>query len=542
MTNNRVGPNNHGRLGTSTENTLSNPTRRAILCAAAGLALAPLTTSFVVATPELHAVGQDGLDFASALDAAKAVRQRKISSYELTQRMLSRIKRFNPKLNAVVNILHDQAILEARSADEAQVRRDPLGPLHGVPILVKDSFEIAGVPTTAGIDMLAKYRPATDSEVVRRLRAAGAIILGNTNVPFLLNDWQSYNKIYGSTNNPWDLSRTPGGSSGGSTAALAAGLAYLSPGNDRSGSLRVPAHFCGVYGHKPSLNVVPLRGWFPTPPGGPPQLPETLAVAGPLARSARDLMLTMQILGGPDSDEALAYRWSMPAPRRKRLQDYRVGFVLDDPICPVDESVRQCLEQAVVALQKAGVQIKEGWPAGVDPKAQDRTYRYLLYSNMGMLPPGTNIEDMKKLAARADGSMGSVFAQAFLDPHSRYLDYAREQVSAQSAWRVAFRDLDVFLMPASFVPAFPHDHSEPQGSRHLMTKTGPRPYLDLMFWNGFANLAGLPATAAPVGRTPQGLPVGVQILGPHLEDATPIDFADQMATIVGGFVPPPGFA
>ena len=191
------------------------------------------------------------------------IRRGTVSSRELTGRMLERIGKFNPKLNAIVNVLNDQALAEARIADEAQAHGAHLGPLHGVPIVVKDAFEVAGVPTTAGIEQLAHYRPTIDSEVVRRLRSAGAVLLGNTNVPFVLNDWQSYNTIYGTTNNPWDPTRTPGGSSGGSAAALAAGLGYFSPGSDRSGSLRVPASFCGVYGHKPSLNVVPLRGWFP---------------------------------------------------------------------------------------------------------------------------------------------------------------------------------------------------------------------------------------------------------------------------------------
>ena len=455
--------------------------------------------------------------------------------------MLERITRLNPKINAVVNVLSDQSLAEARHADEAQAHGKPLGPLHGVPILVKDAFEIANVPTTGGIPQLAQYRPTADSEVVRRLRAAGAIILGNTNVPFVLNDWQSYNSIYGTTNNPWDLTRTPGGSSGGSTAALAAGLGYLSPGSDRSGSLRVPADFCGVYGHKPSLNVVPLRGWFPSPPGGPPQLPETLSVAGPIARSAKDLLLAMQIMGGPDGADTLAYRWSMPAPRRQRLTDYRVGFVLDDDNCPVDALVSKRLQETVAALKAAGVHVREGWPKGIDPKAQYQNYLYLLFSSLGM-PPGVKPESLQGLAAKTDASVGSIMAQANLDPHGRYLDHARLQVDARLAWQAAFGDIDVFLMPTSFVVAFPHDHSEPQVSRRLVTSAGPRPYLDLMFWNAFATIAGLPSTAAPIGRTDQGLPVGVQIVGPYLEDATPIDFADRMALLLGGFVPPPGFA
>jgi amidase len=513
-------------------------TRRTFLGGAAAAAMITLASESPVRAMTLKKVELGTLDFASAGDAATAIRDRSISSAELTQRMLDRIAKFNPKLNAVVNVLSDQAMDEARRRDA--VRPGDGAPLHGVPILVKDAFEIAGVPTTAGIEQLAKYRPARDSEVVRRLRSAGAVILGNTNVPFVLNDWQSYNAIYGTTNNPWDLTRTPGGSSGGSSAALAAGLGYLSPGSDRSGSLRVPAHFCGVYGHKPSLNVVPLRGSFPSPPGGPPQLPETLAVAGALARSAADLLMGMQIMGGPGGAEALAYRWAMPAPRQKRLKDYRVGFVLDDAACPVDAPVRKCLEESIAALRRAGVQVREGWPKGVDVILQYQTYLYMLYASLGV-PPGMKPEALQALAAKADGSMESLFAEANIDPHGRYLDHARLQLDAQLSWQAAFADVDVFLMPTSFVAAFPHDHSEPQGMRRLATSSGSRAYLDLIFWNTFATVSGLPSTAAPIGRTPQGLPIGVQILGPSFEDATPIDFASRMAEVVGGFVAPPGF-
>jgi amidase len=520
------------------ESVEQRPTRRAFLGGAAAAALITLATESPSRAMPLKKVEPGTLDFASAGEAARAIRERSISSAELTQRMLDRIAKYNPRLNAVVNVISDQALDEARRRDA--VRPGEGAPLHGVPILVKDAFEIAGVPTTAGIEQLAKYRPASDSEVVRRLRTAGAVILGNTNVPFVLNDWQSYNAIYGTTNNPWDLTRTPGGSSGGSSAALAAGLGYLSPGSDRSGSLRVPAHFCGVYGHKPSLNVVPLRGWFPSPPGGPPQLPETLAVAGALARSASDLQLSMQIMGGPEGAEALAYRWAMPAPRQKRLKDYRVGFVLDDAACPVDSPVRKCLEESIATLRRAGVQVREGWPKGVDVKLQYQTYLYMMYAGLGM-PPGMKTESLQPLAAKADGSMESLFAAANIDPHGRFLDHARLQLDAQLSWQAAFGDVDVLLMPTSFVAAFPHDHSEPQGMRRLATSMGSRPYLDLIFWNTFATVAGLPSTAAPIGRTPQGLPVGVQILGPNFEDATTIDFAARMAEVAGGFVAPPGF-
>ena len=251
-------------------------------------------------------------------------------------------------------------------------------------------------------------------------------------------------------------------------------------------------------------------------------------------------MLGMQIMGGPDGTDALAYRWAMPAARRQRLKGYRVGFVLDDPACSVDAPVRNCLQAAVDALGKTGVTLRQGWPKGIDPRAQYNEYLYLMFSSLG-LPPGLKPESLAGLAAKADGSMGSLMAQANLDPHSRYLDHQRLQLDARLAWQAAFADVNVFLMPTSFVAAFAHDHSEPQDARRLLTGAGPRPYLDLMFWNTFATLAGLPATVAPVGRTPEGLPVGMQILGPHMEDATPIDFADRMSALIGGFTSPPGF-
>ncbi len=487
-----------------------------------------------------QAAPAEDVSFRSAAWAARAVRSGRISSRELTQRMLARISTFNPRLTAVVNVIADQALADAARADAARAKGQARGLLQGVPIVVKDTFEIAGVPDTIGVKQLAQYRPVRDSEVVRRLRAAGAVVLGNTNVPFVLNDWQSYNDLYGTTNNPWDLAMTPGGSSGGSAAALAAGLAYFSPGTDRSGSLRLPASFCGVYAHKPSHDVVPLRGWVPSPPGGPPMLPDPISVAGPMARTAADLKLGMQVLGGPDGDVARAYSWSMPAPRRTRLADYRVGYVLDDPACPVDAPVREQLEAAVAALGKAGVRLKQGWPPGVDPVAQNRTYRYLLYLVTGP-PPGMKLDQLAPVAARDDGSEASIFAQAMLDPYRRVLDHDRDQLRARAAWQAAFQDIDVFLMPSSFVAAFPHDHA-PMAQRRLGASAGPRTYTDLMFWPGFASLAGLPSTAAPAGRTPAGLPVGMQIMGPFLEDATPIDFAERAAQILGGFVPPPGYA
>ena len=511
--------------------------RRAFLV---GSALAAAAT-VVRARPGAGAALAD-LDFASAGEVARAIRRGDVSSVELTTRTVERIKRYNPRLNAIVTLTEDAALARARAADEARARGDWWGPLHGVPCTIKDTFETAGVKTTAGVSSLAQHVPARDAAVVERYRGAGAVILGKTNVPEWASDWQSYNAVFGAANNPWDLSRTPGGSSGGEAAALAAGLSYLSAGSDIGGSIRVPAHFCGVYGHKPTLGVVPLRGHIPPPPGGPPGPPSSLAVAGPLARSAADLALALQILGGPDGDEARAYRWSLPPARGSRLTDYRIGFVLDDPRCPVSPEVGAVVRQAVDALRKAGAQLEEGWPPGVVPADQYDAYLYALFATFGFQLKDEQLESLRARAASKEGGYPSIIARAWTDPIKSHQAAARRRMAARAAWQAYFRTHDAFLLPTEFVPAFPHDHSQPQQARRLATPAGPREYYDLLFWIAFATLTGLPATTAPIGLTSGGLPVGLQIIGPYLEDLTPIDIAGKLADVAGGFRPPGGYA
>jgi len=511
--------------------------RRAFLV---GSALAAAAT-VVRARPGAGAALAD-LDFASAGEVARAIRRGDVSSVELTTHIVERIKRYNPRLNAIVTLTEDAALARARAADEARARGDWWGPLHGVPCTIKDTFETAGVKTTAGVSSLAQHVPARDAAVVERYRGAGAVILGKTNVPEWASDWQSYNAVFGAANNPWDLSRTPGGSSGGEAAALAAGLSYLSAGSDIGGSIRVPAHFCGVYGHKPTLGVVPLRGHIPPPPGGPPGPPSSLAVAGPLARSAADLALALQILGGPDGDEARAYRWSLPPARGSRLTDYRIGFVLDDPRCPVSPEVGGVARQAVDALKKAGARLEEGWPTGVVPADQYDAYLYALFATFGFQLKDEQFETLRARGAGKDSGYPSIIARAWTDPIKSHQAAARRRMAARAAWQAYFRTHDAFLLPTEFVPAFPHDHSQPQQARRLATPAGPREYYDLLFWIAFATLTGLPATAAPIGLTSGGLPVGLQIIGPYLEDLTPIDVAGKLADVVGGFRPPGGYA
>ena len=480
--------------------------------------------------------------FGTLTEASRAVRSGVISSVELTKHILERIERYNPSLNAIITLLPDEALATARAADEALAKGESWGPLHGVPITVKDAFEIAGVRTTAGAPFLSDHIPRKDAAAVARLRAAGGVILGHTNVPLMLGDWQSYNEIFGTTNNPWDLERTPGGSTGGGAAALAAGLSYLSVGTDLGGSIRIPAHFCGVYGHKPTLNVVPQRGQIPPPPGGPPSPPAHLPVAGPLARSAADLKVALKVLGGPDAQEAIAYSWSLPPARGARLTDYRIGFVLDSPLCPVSSEVRKVLVEAIEALRKAGAHLEEGWPTGVDPAEQYDTYRFLLYSTTEASSLSDDqVEELRARAANQDGSREAISALARTAPHKHFRAANNDRMAARAVWQEYFRTHDAFFMPTAFVSAFPHDHTE-RFQRKLMTPEGPRPYGDMLFWISFSTLTGLPATTAPVGRTREGLPVGIQIMGPYLEDATPIDIAGLMADVVGGFQPPPGFS
>src|SRR5215813_13046429 len=290
--------------------------------------------------------------FRSALELVVALRNREVSSRELLDHYLKRVERYNPQINAVVTLDVDRARKRADEADQALARGELWGPLHGLPMTIKDTIETAGLRTTAGAPIHTNHIPAHDAPVVARLKAAGAIVFGKTNTPVFAGDAQTYNPIFGVTNNPWDLTRSPGGSSGGSAAALSAGLTGLELGSDIGGSIRNPAHYCGVYGHKPSYDIIPLRGHIPGPPG---LLSGTdIAVLGPLARSAKDLSLVLGLLVGPDEDEGVAWRLELPSPRRGALREYRVAAWLDDPVCPVDNEVRRRLEATVEALRHKG--------------------------------------------------------------------------------------------------------------------------------------------------------------------------------------------
>ena len=490
-------------------------------------------------TPDwkLFAAGQSAgvaeeIAFASAVDAAAAIRSKQISSVELTGLMLDRYERHNPNLNAIIYLIREQALAAARHADDDLDRKRPLGPLHGVPVTIKDSFWLKGTPSTWGLPFAARSMAEEDAVAVARLKDAGAVILGHTNVPLLLDDHQSYNDIYGRTNNPWDLKRTPGGSTGGGAAAVAAGLSYLSLGSDIGGSVRVPANFCGLFGHKPTVDLVPMQGHQPPFPDAGPPHSYGLPVAGPLARSAEDLLTAMHIIGGPTQPENVAYTWKMPAPRAEKLRDFRIRYVLDDLNCQVSSEVRPVMEQAIDAFRKAGAQLDEGWPDGMDTYKQARTYSLLLGAFFANTVDEQKLEQMRGGLPGELKTHGDYFKKGQSGLHRDFLFANQRRLQYRQQWQQFFKNYDAFLLPCSFVPAFPHQTEGSWGSRKLSTPDGDRPYADILYWITFATLAGLPATSFPVGLTSNGLPVGMQLIGPYLEDATPIRLAGLLSHVM----------
>ena len=481
-------------------------------------------------------------DFGTATQALAALRRGVISSRELTEHVLARIDKVNPALNCFVTVTREEARAAAKRADAQRGKRSGkgvrLGPLHGLPIVVKDTWATKGVRTTGGSKLLEQHVPEEDAVVVARLKAAGAVIVGKTNTPEWAKDWQAYNSVAGQSNNPWDLTRTPGGSTGGGAAALAAGLGFLEVGSDIAGSIRIPAHFCGIYGHKPTWNVVPMRGHIPPLPGQGGTYSE-LPVAGPLARSSEDLLLELGVLAGPDDGDAIAYAHRLPPPRAKKLHDYRIGYVLDDPSYPVDSGVKGVLADAIAALRKAGARLTEGWPPGVEPIQQYQLYGWLLGAFLAVALADAEYDRMREAAAKG---AESVFIQGNAALHREWLLNTARRLAARATWTEYFKTHDAFLLPTAFMPAFPHDHSPVEGRTLKPEGSGTRPYASMSRWISYATLTGCPATTAPVGRTRSGLPVGLQIMGPFLEDATPLDIAARVEQVIGGFVPPPALA
>lgn len=477
--------------------------------------------------------------FSSATEILGRLRAGEVSSRELLESCLQRVERHNPGLNAIVTLDAARARSRADAADARRTGGGALGALHGLPATIKDSFETADLRTTCGAPVYSKHVPAVNADAVQRLEDAGTLVLGKTNVPIHAGDLQSYNVLFGATNNPWDVARTCGGSSGGATAAVAAGLAAFELGSDIGGSIRIPAHFCGVYGHKPSYGAIPLRGHIPPPPGSL-SAPD-MAVAGPIARSAGDLELLLGVL----ADDPVVAGWKpvLPAPRARRLQDFRVALWLDDPALPVDDEVSAAIDGAARALRKAGVKVDETARPGITLAENSDDYLRLLW-------PVTTAQLSDKAFARVQeagrgahpDSVHGRLARYSSAGHREWLRLNEKREVIRARWRAFFERYDVLLCPVGPVCAFAHDHSEDLIARTIVVNGQRRWYWEQLAWISLATLAYLPATSAPIGRSPGGLPVGMQIIGPYFEDRSCIEFAKLLAEVAGGFEPPPGFA
>jgi amidase len=478
--------------------------------------------------------------FLSAEELTAALRTGEVTSVELTDEAISRIERDDTAINAICVPDFDRARAAARQADEARARGEDR-PLLGIPMTVKESYNVTGLPTTWGMPRYANYLPAEDALAVSRVKAAGTVILGKTNVPFMLQDWQSFNEIYGTTNNPRDHSRTSGGSSGGSAAALASGFGALSIGSDLAGSLRNPAHFCGVYAHKPTFGLVPTRGMVPPPA---PALPVEgdLGVCGPMARTARDLTLLLDVMAGPDPlTLGVAYDLRLPPARHQGLSDFRVLVLDEHPLIATGSAVRDAVNRVAAALADSGAHVERHSPLLPDLTEAAMLYAKLMFSNSGARIPPQVYEQLRTHAAGLsadDQSLGATRLRGMVMSHRDWIEAdARRELHRQS-WRQLFAEFDAVVCPIASTPAFPHDHNPDRGERQIDIDGIEHPSVDQSVWAGLATMPGLPATAIPAGRSPEGLPVGVQLIGPMLEDRTPLRLAELLEQTIGGFEAP----
>ena len=479
------------------------------------------------------------LAFASATELAAGLNAGCHGSREILEMYLQRVETLDDRIQAIVARDFERARAAADAADAARARGQSLGPLHGLPMTVKDSIDVAGLPTTWGNPALRDNIARTDAEVVRRLKAAGAIIFGKTNVPLMLADWQSYNALHGTTNNPWDLGRTPGGSSGGSAAALAAGLAGLEYGSDIGGSLRIPAHYCGIYAHKPTWDLVPPAGHWVSP--GPRT---DISVVGPMGRSAADLQLGLELTAGPDGAQASALRLALPPCPHTHPRGFRVAVLLDAPQAEVDAQVQAAIEDVARFLEGQGAKVSRTARPEVDfdTVARDITLMVRATTSVRMSPEDyARFEQQRAGLDAADDSYPARFARGITATQREWLQAHLRRYAMQQAWERFFAEWDVLICPPASTVAFRHDHHDPRHERRVPVNGRMHPAIDQVFWAGLAGLAYLPATVAPAGRSREGLPIGVQIVGRAYGDLTCIGLARLLEQGFRGFEPPPAF-
>jgi len=472
------------------------------------------------------------LHFQSAATIAASIRSGEIKARDALEHFLTRVDQLNAPINAIVVQDREGARKRADAADRARLAGAPLGPLHGVPMSIKESYQFEGMPTTWGIPEMKSNASVTTALTVKRLAAAGANVFAKTNVPIRLADFQSYNEVYGTTNNPWDKARTPGGSSGGSAAALAAGLTGLEIGSDIGGSIRNPAHFCGVFGHKPTWNLCPMRGHALDAN----LAPSDISVIGPMARSAYDLEIALEIMAGPDDIDAPGLAIDLPA-LREPMSRLRIAVWADaGPFCPSSASVGACVQKVAEALSRAGAHVDDKARPDFDPQKSHETFSALLLATMASRLPDL---DYNRLVERAQDP-NALQARWQTMRMRDWVRYNEARVQLRWAWRRFFDGFDFMITPVMPVTAFPHDH-RPEGQRTIDVDGASVPYFNQTFWAGLAGVALLPATVFPAGPANDGLPVGLQIIGAAYGDRRTIQLAQRMESMGFRFAPPPGY-
>ncbi|MCU4159481.1 amidase [Acidiphilium sp. AL] len=477
------------------------------------------------------------LGFRSAGFVARQIKNGRLSCVDALEYFIRRVEAFDGRLNAVVVRDFERARRQARALDRNRASLDCLPPLYGVPMTVKESFDVAGLPTSWGVEAFRSNVAADDAVAVARLKRAGAVIFGKTNVPVMLMDWQSRNPVYGGTANPWDIARTPGGSSGGSAAALAAGLTALETGSDIGGSIRDPAHYCCVYGHKPSWNVIPAQGHAL----GPGHAATDISVVGPMARSAGDLARALAAMAGPLPTEP-GLRLVLPKPRATALKGLRVAIMAEHPRCPVAAEIRAAFAGLAHHLRREGALVDEAARPDADLDAGDDLYRMLRNAALSGRLPDAEAERLRAKLARPHDPEEMQPARDMLMDHRNWLRRHEERCRHRAAWRGFFRSFDVMLTPVGATAAPLHDDSGPLWRRTIMVDGEPVNAARQLFWAGLASMPLLPATAAPLGFTGSGLPFGMQIIGAPYDDRTTIAVAGLLEKSWLGFSKPDGYA
>jgi len=466
------------------------------------------------------------LAFLSATQMAELMRRKKVSPVELVQAHLERIEELNPRLNAIVSLDHRRAQAEAQAAEAAILRGDAVGSLHGVPVTIKSSIDVVGLCSECGSKLRAGYVATADAPVATRLRRAGAIILGTTNVPEMLMAYETNNVLYGRTNNPWALDRTPGGSSGGEAAAIAAGCSAGGVGSDAGGSIRVPAHFSGICGLKPTPGRVPATGHFPASVGPFAHL----GVLGPMARTVSDLEILLRVMADPDSGDASTAPVALNAVEEAEIRRIQVGYFEDDGRTPVTPETRAAVRQAAEALRQQGLEVAPFRPAGLEQARQAWWALFGLAGGMLFQPLVAGRE--AELGPTLREFIGFVRAQPPIEAE-QLLDALVERDVLRERLLHEMQRYRVLLCPVSTGPAFPHGEIGWSAKGHTTS------YLDAMSYSQWFNLLGNPAATVPLGRSPEGLPIGVQIVGRPWEETTVLAIAARIERSRGGWQEPP---